>query len=84
MRRVLQTALTLLLLLSATALVEGQQRRSRRDRRSSPRSSLKTGDKAPDFKLHAVTKTGKTSEETLSLKDLTKDRPAALIFSSFT
>ncbi len=75
--------LIILILLSACLIADAQQRKPRKTRRSSS-TRLKKGDKAPTFDLRKLTGAGTNDISKVSLKQATKDRPAALIFSSFT
>ena len=77
-------AAAVVLLLGLAGGLEAQQRTRPAAGRERIRASLKDGDKAPDFKIHPLTKAGETGKEFVSLSDAVKDRPAAIVFSSFT
>jgi len=83
MKRTMHGALALLLICTALS-AEAEQRRSPRDRRDTHTSTLRSGNKAPAFELHPLSDTGETGTNTVTLADATRERPAAIIFSSFT
>ncbi len=84
MKSSLYLTITLLALISVTTLVEAQQQRRGNRSRRAPRSALQKGDQAPEFKLYALSKAGEPSQVPLTVKEVVAERPATLIFSSFT